>query len=81
MKLPQNVGAVGAQCLQNIKAARGYCWRCAGVRRGRVVIIGGGVVGINAAKMAIGLGARVTMLDVCCPLAYLTMCSERTLIL
>jgi alanine dehydrogenase len=29
-----------------------------------VVIIGGGVVGTNAAKMAIGLGARVTILDV-----------------
>ena len=28
-----------------------------------VVIIGGGVVGINAAKMAVGLGARVTILD------------------
>ena len=28
-----------------------------------VVIIGGGVVGTNAAKMAVGLGARVTILD------------------
>jgi len=28
-----------------------------------VVIIGGGVVGLNAAKMAVGLGARVTILD------------------
>ena len=35
-----------------------------GVRRGRVVIIGGGVVGQNAARMAIGLGAEVTVLDV-----------------
>lgn len=35
-----------------------------GVKRGRVVIIGGGVVGTNAAKMAIGLGAQVTILDV-----------------
>mgnify|MGYP000459652772 CR=1 FL=1 len=34
-----------------------------GVRRGHVVIIGGGVVGTHAAKMAIGLGARVTILD------------------
>src|SRR5690606_39184948 len=33
-----------------------------GVRRGRVCIIGGGVVGANAARMAIGLGARVTVL-------------------
>ena len=35
-----------------------------GVAPGEVVIIGGGVVGINAAKMAAGLGAHVVMLDV-----------------
>jgi alanine dehydrogenase len=35
-----------------------------GVRRGRVVIIGGGVVGANAARIAIGLGANVTVMDV-----------------
>jgi alanine dehydrogenase len=35
-----------------------------GVRRGRVVIIGGGIVGQNAARMAIGLGAQVVVLDV-----------------
>jgi alanine dehydrogenase len=35
-----------------------------GVEPANVVIIGGGVVGINAAKMAAGLGARVTILDV-----------------
>ena len=34
-----------------------------GVKRGRVTIIGGGVVGSNAAKMAVGLGANVTVLD------------------
>jgi len=34
-----------------------------GVRRGRVTIIGGGVVGQNAARMAIGLGALVDVLD------------------
>lgn len=34
-----------------------------GVEPGRVVIIGGGVVGTNAAKMAVGLGADVTLLD------------------
>jgi alanine dehydrogenase len=34
-----------------------------GVLPGDVVIIGGGVVGTNAAKMAVGLGARVTILD------------------
>lgn len=35
-----------------------------GVKRGRVTIIGGGVVGVNAAKIAVGLGAQVTILDV-----------------
>ena len=35
-----------------------------GVDSGHVVIIGGGVVGANAAKMAIGTGASVTLLDV-----------------
>lgn len=34
-----------------------------GVEPGKVLIIGGGVVGLNAAKMAIGLGAEVTILD------------------
>lgn len=34
-----------------------------GVSSGHVVIIGGGVVGYNAAKIAIGLGAKVTILD------------------
>ena len=35
-----------------------------GTRRGRVVILGGGVVGRNAATIAIGMGAQVTVLDV-----------------
>jgi alanine dehydrogenase len=34
-----------------------------GVEAGEVVILGGGVVGTNAAKMAVGLGARVSVLD------------------
>ncbi|ODS62352.1 MAG: alanine dehydrogenase [Arenimonas sp. SCN 70-307] len=34
-----------------------------GVQPGRVLVIGGGVVGINAARMAMGLNARVTILD------------------
>lgn len=36
----------------------------AGVAPGKVVIIGAGVVGINAAKIAVGLGADVRMLDI-----------------
>ncbi len=35
-----------------------------GVMPANVVIIGGGIVGTNAAKMAIGLGANVTLLDI-----------------
>ncbi|TGU43231.1 alanine dehydrogenase, partial [Mesorhizobium sp. M00.F.Ca.ET.186.01.1.1] len=31
---------------------------------GHVVIVGGGIVGTNAARMAIGLGANVTLLDI-----------------
>jgi alanine dehydrogenase len=34
-----------------------------GVERGKVVVIGGGVVGTHAAKMAVGLGADVTILE------------------
>ncbi len=34
-----------------------------GVEPGHVVVLGGGVVGLNAARMASGLGARVTLLD------------------
>lgn len=35
-----------------------------GVRRGRIVIVGGGVAGTYAAKAAVGIGAQVTILDV-----------------
>jgi alanine dehydrogenase len=35
-----------------------------GVRRGKVSILGGGVVGINACKIAVGIGADVTVLDI-----------------
>ncbi|GGN95704.1 alanine dehydrogenase [Saccharibacillus kuerlensis] len=35
-----------------------------GVEPGRVTIVGGGIVGVNAAKMAMGLGADVTILDI-----------------
>jgi alanine dehydrogenase len=35
-----------------------------GVKRGNVAIVGGGVVGINACKMAVGIGANVTILDI-----------------
>ena len=35
-----------------------------GVERGRVLILGGGVVGLNACKIAVGLGAQVTVMDI-----------------
>ncbi len=35
-----------------------------GVQRGKVVIIGAGVVGMNACKIAVGMGADVTVLDI-----------------
>ncbi len=64
---------VGAQCLQKHHGGKGLLLGgVPGVKRGRVVIIGGGVVGINSAKMAVGLGASVTILDVnAARLAYL----------
>ena len=44
-----------------------------GTEPANVVIIGGGVVGVNAAKMAVGMGAKVTILDMSLPrLRYLS---------
>ena len=54
----------GAKYLEKAKGGRGILLGgVPGVAPGRVAIIGGGIVGTNAAKMAIGLGARVTVLD------------------
>jgi alanine dehydrogenase len=56
---------VGAACLEKEHGGRGILLGgVPGVRRGRVAIIGGGVVGTNAAKIAVGLGAEVQILDV-----------------
>ncbi len=56
---------VGASFLEKERGGKGILLGgVAGVRRGRVVIIGGGVVGSNAARVAIGLGAQVSVLDV-----------------
>ncbi|MDN7246364.1 alanine dehydrogenase [Planococcus shenhongbingii] len=56
---------IGAQFLENPKGGRGVLLGgVPGVAPGNVVIIGGGIVGTNAAKMAVGLGANVTILDV-----------------
>jgi len=56
---------VGAYYLQRDHGGKGILLGgVTGVERGRVTVIGGGVVGTNAAKMAIGLGAEVTIMDV-----------------
>ncbi|MDL4841332.1 alanine dehydrogenase [Aquibacillus rhizosphaerae] len=55
---------IGAQFLEKPKGGRGILLSAIpGVNRGKVTIIGGGVVGTNAAKIAIGLGANVTIID------------------
>lgn len=55
---------IGATYLQHDNGGKGMLLGgVTGVERANVVIIGGGVVGINAAKMAVGLGSRVTILD------------------
>jgi len=56
---------VGAYMLQKINNGSGVLLGgVPGVAPGHVVILGGGQVGLNAAKMAVGLGARVTILDI-----------------
>jgi alanine dehydrogenase len=55
---------VGASMLEKEHGGRGLLLGgVPGVAPGRVVIIGGGVVGTNAARMALGLGADVVVLD------------------
>ncbi len=54
----------GAHCLEMEQGGRGtLLGGVAGVPVANVVIIGGGVVGSNAARMAMGLEARVTVID------------------
>ncbi|BDG81399.1 MULTISPECIES: alanine dehydrogenase [Bacillus] len=55
---------IGAQFLEKPKGGKGILLAgVPGVARGKVTIIGGGAVGTNAAKMAVGLGADVTIID------------------
>lgn len=55
----------GARYLEKLYGGRGVLLGgVPGVAPAHVVIIGGGVVGSNAARLAAGLGARVTLLDV-----------------
>jgi alanine dehydrogenase len=55
----------GAKYLEKLYGGRGVLLGgVPGVAPAKVVILGGGIVGINAAKMAAGLGAKVVILDV-----------------
>jgi alanine dehydrogenase len=55
---------VGATYLEKMNGGRGILLGgVPGVPAANVVIIGGGIVGTEAAKMAVGLGAKVTIID------------------
>ncbi|MFD3448356.1 alanine dehydrogenase [Microbacteriaceae bacterium 4G12] len=55
---------IGAQFLEKQEGGKGILLGgVPGVKRGKVTIIGGGVAGTNAAKVAVGLGADVTIID------------------
>ena len=61
----------GATCLDMNAGGRGQLLGgVPGVPAARVVILGGGVVGTNAARMAMGLEAHVTVLDISLPRLY-----------
>jgi alanine dehydrogenase len=55
----------GARYLEKQQGGRGVLLGgIPGVRPGKVVILGGGVVGTEAAKIAVGMGARVQIIDI-----------------
>jgi alanine dehydrogenase len=56
---------IGAHYLQKENVGSGVLLGgVPGVKPGNVVILGGGIVGLNAAKIALGTGAHVTLLDI-----------------
>jgi alanine dehydrogenase len=56
---------VGATYLERERGGKGLLLGgVPGTRRGHVVILGGGIVGASAARIAVGMGAQVTVLDV-----------------
>ncbi len=63
----------GAKYLEKPQSGRGILLGgVPGVRPAKVLILGGGIVGANAAKMASGMGADVTIMDISLPrLRYL----------
>ncbi len=55
---------VGAHCLEKHQGGMGLLLGgVPGTKPGHVVILGGGVVGTSAARIAVGMGARVTIID------------------
>jgi len=55
----------GAKCLEKTFGGRGILLGgVPGIKRGKVTIIGAGTSGINACKIAVGMGAEVTILDI-----------------
>lgn len=55
---------IGAQFLEKNNGGKGVLLGgVPGVKRSRVTVIGGGIVGTNAARIAVGLGADVTIID------------------
>ncbi len=55
---------VGSWCLQSRNGGRGVLLSGApGVRSGRVAVVGGGIAGFNACRVAAGVGAEVSILD------------------
>ncbi|WP_042474641.1 alanine dehydrogenase [Bacillus ndiopicus] len=55
---------IGAQYLEKTNGGKGILLGgVSGVQRGKVTVIGGGIAGTNAAKIAVGMGADVTVID------------------
>ena len=55
----------GCYCLEKKNDGKGLLLSgVPGVEPGNVVIIGGGIAGLNAAQLAVGMGAKVTILDI-----------------
>lgn len=55
---------IGAHYLEKLQGGKGILLGgISGVQRSKVTIIGGGIAGTNAAKIAVGMGADVTIID------------------
>ena len=55
----------GAKYLEKVQGGRGILLGgIPGVRPANVLVLGGGIVGVNAAKIAAGMGANVTIMDI-----------------